>query len=80
MKREEAIKVLKRMKTPDMEADEFAGIQVAIKALETLGKLEAVIKALKPTREPADAYDEAFTDGYVTAADTIMDILKGVEK
>lgn len=42
--------------------------------------LEAVIKALKPMSEPADAYDEAFTDGYVTAADTIMDILKGVEK
>ena len=40
MDNKETIKVLKRMKSPDMEADEFAAIQKAIKSVEENDKHE----------------------------------------
>ena len=79
MKSEEAIKVLKRMLTDPLEADEFYGIKAAIKAIETLEKMRKVIKEM-PLPEPNEVFDEQYTDGYNTAIYGIEKYLKGVEK
>ena len=46
MKSEEAIKVLKRMLTSDLEADEFYSIKAAIKSLEMIGKWQKKVKEM----------------------------------
>ena len=75
------IKTLKRMKTFELDAEEFYAVDAAIKSLEAMSKMKGVLKSLASTlREPADKYDEAYTDGYKDALGTITDILKGVER
>ena len=77
MKSEETIKVLKRMQTPEFDADEFYSIQRAIKGLELLEKLQNVLKEM-PLPEPNDAFDEQYTYGYNTAVYGIEKYLKWV--
>lgn len=58
MKNEEAIKVLKRMLTPNLEADEYYAIKTAINEIElseslqkTVVKLTKIIEGMECTNE-----------------------------
>ena len=75
MKSEEAIKVLKRMKSPDMEADEYTATQMAIKSLEAWKK---VISDIQESRTMICNTD--IIAGYDISLIIIKKYLKGVEK
>ena len=71
----EAIKVLKRMKSPDMEPDEFTATQMAIKSLEAWQK---VIRDIQESRTMICNSD--IIAGYDISLIIIKKYLKGVEK
>ena len=75
MNGKEAIKVLKRMLTPDLEADEFHAIQTAIKSLEAWQK---VIRDIQKRRTMnCNTYIKV---GYDLSLTIIKRHMEGVEK
>lgn len=75
MTNKEAIKVLKRMLTPDLETDEYHAIQTAIKSLEVW---KNVISDIQESRTMICNTD--IMAGYDISLIIIKKYLKGVEK